>query len=213
MNEIKHGSLTITQSVGNMDSVGEGSPMNAEVTKENLPPKKTRGRPKGVKNANPTVHTSALEKPWSKVRLGYGVTKSIGNFEFVRIDVSAEDYCLSDEKQKTWDELDTVVSERIQKCISEYERFRASKHIQPSREVIVEGTSTVSEESRKLLNKLIMNAARFGKIRYSQSLEKIKKIVTEEQALSEISKLENQDYSFFEGDDNGSEGNIESCTE
>jgi len=218
MEEIKHGTITVMQSVGNQQSVGEGSPEHAEVTKENLPPKKTRGRPKGsTKNKVGDTVVNEIVQPMSKVRLGYGVTKSLGNFEFIRIDVSAEDYCFQNEKQKAWEELDVIVSERIQKCISEYERFRSSKYITSSNEVAVtsetapdNGGDPVKEESKKFLTKLIMNAAKFGKIGYAASLEKSKSITSEIEAQKVITQLESQDYSFFEERQHEREGSTES---
>jgi hypothetical protein len=219
------GSVTVTQSVGNRQSVGEGSPQQADVTKEKLPAKiiqepKKRGRPKGSKNdsAKAEVHTRAPEA-WSKVRLGYGVTKSIGDFEFVRIDVSAEDYCPPRLKQQTWDELDVVVSERIKKCLSEFEQFRSSKHIRPVNEVILEPIDNteeqkpIAQDTKKMINKLLLNAAKFGKIGYAAAVEKMKAVTNEDVGQQIIKQLENTDYTYFKEIDDGAEGIIESIEE
>jgi hypothetical protein len=163
------------------------------------------------------VHTSAPEA-WSKVRLGYGLTKSIGDFEFVRIDVSAEDYCPRDMKQQAWDALDVMVSERIKKCLAEYEQFRSSKHIRPANEIILEPLESTEQnpivnETKKMINKLLLNAAKFGKVGYAAAVEKMKTVTNEDIGQQIIKQLENTDYTFFKEIDDGAEGITEGTEE
>lgn len=60
---------------------------------------------------------------FSKVGLTFGLTKSLGNFEFARIDVYVEDFCAPDKKVETLDEINKIASDytfRISKDIEQY---------------------------------------------------------------------------------------------
>lgn len=50
---------------------------------------------------------------YSKVTVTFGLTLSLGNFEFARIDVSAEDFCAPEKKKETWDELAKIATEYV----------------------------------------------------------------------------------------------------
>jgi hypothetical protein len=188
--ELIHGEVTTSVSVGTANQTeGEGSPSEPEITKETLPLREV-----------PLNH-------YSKVRLTYGITKSIGNYEFVRADVSAEDFCHPDQKQECWDNLDKEVSLRISKVMDNVEKFRNTKPVSTSHSSgTLDGIETVAprdpeiEELRKLIWQQMVIQAKFGKIKLTSAIEKMKKAeLTVEFCKKLLESLEKNDVSFFLG--------------
>lgn len=197
----KNGKITETVSVGTKESVGEGSQSNPNLKKEMLPPKDVEDR-------------------YSKVILSYGMTKSIGDFEFIRIDVGAEEFCDRDKKQETWDALHKEVSSRIEKILNETEKFRnqanISKPTQPQSNLQLEEVNIDLLEKKKTLNRLILNASKFGKIRYQHAIDKLKGVnINEELCDKLINDLNNKNYDYFndEGESDGGSGANEEAGE
>lgn len=79
-------------------SVSSGTKKDSQANKENS-------------SAVPLVTRTPLEPKqfrdgqYSKVGVNFGLTMSLGNFEFAKIDVSCEDFCAPDEKKETWQAL------------------------------------------------------------------------------------------------------------
>lgn len=67
------------------------------------------------------------ETNYSKVGLTLGLTKSLGNFEFARIDVYAEDFCEPSKKQETWDGLNDLATKYVVKTVKELEDYIKDK--------------------------------------------------------------------------------------
>ena len=176
----KNGKITETVSVGTRESVGEGSQENPNLKKEMLPPKD-------------------VPEKYSKVILSYGMTKSIGDFEFIRIDIGAEDFCARDKKQETWDELHKEVSLRIEKILKDTESIRNEASIsKPKTGVELKEIDPAFLEKKKTLNRMILNAAKFGKIRYQVAVDKLKSIELNSDLCDKlINDLNEKSYDFF----------------
>lgn len=67
------------------------------------------------------------EADYSKVGLTFGLTKSLGNFEFARIDVSIEDFCAVDKKVETLDQIKKLTSEYVYKEAQAIDAYKAEK--------------------------------------------------------------------------------------
>ena len=61
-----------------------------------------------IDNLRPTTANTT-----TKVSCNVGVTKSIGNYEFVKIDCGFEEYCGSEEKHEVFDSLATQAMDRL----------------------------------------------------------------------------------------------------
>jgi hypothetical protein len=102
--------------------------------------------------------------------------------------------------------------------LTEYEQFRSSKHIRPANEVAIASTETkeqmpITNETKKMINKLLLNAAKFGKVGYAAAVERMKTVTNEDIGQQIIKQLENTDYTFFKEINDGAEGIIESTEE
>lgn len=109
----KTGSVTTTVSAGSKKDTQanvEGSQANPATSKDMLPTKEL-----------PVNH--------SKVGLTFGITKSLGNFEFLRVDVTAEDFCEPDKKVETLDALNRVTSEYAVRAVQEGMEYLKQKDI------------------------------------------------------------------------------------
>ena len=109
----KQGSVTATMSAGTKkDSTAnvEGSQAHPQMQKDMLPPREV-----------PALY--------SKVGLTFGITKSLGNFEFLRVDVTAEDFCAPDKKQETLDALNVVTSDYAVRSIQQGMEYLKNKEI------------------------------------------------------------------------------------
>lgn len=182
--ETVSGEITTTVSVGASSvTTGEGSPSEPDISKEKLP---VRELPSHA---------------YSKVGLNYGITRSIGNYEFIRIDVNAEDYCLPDEKQNCWDILDTEVSVRISKILEHVEKFRNTKNVKTMfSEPVTQTADTEVEQLKKQIWKQLTLLSRFGKVKLSAAVEKMKKTeLTVDFCKILLEQLEKRDVSFFLG--------------
>ena len=109
----KQGSITQTVSAGSKkDTVANktGSQADPDVSKDySLPPRRFQ------------------DTNYSKVGVTFGLTKSLGNFEFARIDVSAEDFCDPSKKKETWDELSKLASEYAFKAAADVDAYLTDK--------------------------------------------------------------------------------------
>lgn len=109
----KQGSVTTTVSAGSKkDSTAnvEGSQAHPNMQKDMLPPREV-----------PAVH--------SKVGLTFGITKSLGNFEFLRIDVTAEDFCAPEKKVETLDAINVVISDYAVRALQQGMEYLKNKDI------------------------------------------------------------------------------------
>ena len=111
---IKTGSVSTTVSAGSKkDSAAniEGSQANPITEKSPLPSREFSGN------------------NYSKVGLTFGITKSLGNFEFLRIDVVAEDFCAPDKKVETLDAINAVATEYAVKAVQQGLEYLKQKDI------------------------------------------------------------------------------------
>lgn len=67
------------------------------------------------------------EADYSKVGLTFGLTKSLGNFEFARIDVTIEDFCAVDKKVEALDQIKKLASEYVYKEAQAIDAYKAEK--------------------------------------------------------------------------------------
>jgi hypothetical protein len=111
---IKTGSVTTTVSAGSKKDTQanvEGSQGNPHVEKDNLPSKEFVGN------------------NYSKVGLTFGITKSLGNFEFLRIDVVAEDFCEPSKKVEALDEINKLASDYAVRAVQQGLEYLKQKDI------------------------------------------------------------------------------------
>jgi hypothetical protein len=187
------GQITTSISVGNSHSIGDGSKNEPEVIKERMPLRE-------IPRDN-----------YSKVRLTYGVTKSIGNYEFIRVDVSAEDFCHPEDKQAAYDNLDKEIDIRMQRILANVERFRNGKEIKSSKGIELppqENGQKIEEydvemyELKKKIHQEILLLAKMSKINYQNAITKLKRYpMTKPFYLQLLSDLANNNISFFLGND------------
>jgi hypothetical protein len=149
----------------------------------------------------------------SKVTLAFGVTKSVGNFEFVRFDVGAEDFCETRKKQETWDNLEAEVSKRMEKLISNIKQYEtpevkesAGSSLPPLDEVpeVVEKKGNAPEVLRKEIHKEVLKLAKLSKINYIFAIRKLQEVIIDEDFGTKLLKeLQNNNLTFFTGVNNG----------
>lgn len=109
----KQGQVTVTASTGtkkDSEANKDGSQANPVLEKEYvLPPRRFQ------------------ETNYSKVGLTIGLTKSLGNFEFLRVDVYAEDFCEPEKKTETWDALHDLAGEYCYRVATNIESYISEK--------------------------------------------------------------------------------------
>lgn len=67
------------------------------------------------------------ETNYSKVGLTMGLTKSLGNFEFARMDVYVEDFCEVDKKRETLDAINRAATDYVVKAMIELDAYIKDK--------------------------------------------------------------------------------------
>lgn len=202
-----NGQAVTSISIGTADSVGENSPGNPILIKEKLKPK-------------------MVKENYSEVSLSFGLTKSLGNFEFMRVDVFAKDFCASDKKQECWDLLDKEILERLEKVLANVEKYRStpvglltvnSVPLPPledeKNEVAIPLPPLENEvkvktddllELKKLIYKEVKRLAIAGKFKFNFAVQKLSEVqFTKEFAQDLLSSLERDDVKFFTGEANG----------
>lgn len=205
--KVKNGEVVTSVSVGNDAVVAQEKPI---LTKEKL---------------------KAKEVPVdsSEVAISFGLTKSLGNFEFFRCDVYAKDFCAIDQKQKTWDLLEKEVSERLEKVLNNMDKYRSApvgsvtfiKELPPLEEVIKEIKEETKEnkdpfyEFKKSIHMELLRLSKLGKFKpYGGLTYAVTNLKgsnwTEQFAEDLLTQLKNDDISFFIGVSNGSTTEFES---
>ena len=189
----KQGKVVGTISAGSKNDEGEGSP----------------SEPHTVETLREPVE---VPQRYSKVMLSFGITKSLVNFEFARIDVGAEDFCAPEDKDEAWTNLSLSVGACLEKLIGEIDTFRAAKSpiktppqapttpplVAPLEPKKAAGDATF--ETRKVLHSEIKLLANQGLLVYREAIEKIQNTTLNESfALTLLTALRSNDVSFFKG--------------
>jgi plasmid maintenance system antidote protein VapI len=204
--KMKSGEATTTVSIGQASTTGEGSPEKPVVIKEVLPPKEF-------------THARNAE-----VSLSYGITKSLGNFEFIRVDVWVKDFCESERKQECWDKLETEALKRLEKVLTNIDKVKtlipSSPNHNPEVGNMVEDSplgmelipapiveekkaeGDASEEIRKCIHKEVLRLAKLSRIKYKMAVEKLRESKLDHDfATALLEQLANNDVSFFVGEE------------
>ena len=67
------------------------------------------------------------ENKYSKVGIVLGVTKSLGNYEFARADVTVEDYCEPDKKEETLKSVNKIAESYLRGITTNIDKYVAEK--------------------------------------------------------------------------------------
>jgi len=202
---VKTGKVLTSISVGTAKEVGEG----------------TQEQPILVKELLASSHVTPC---YSEVSMSYGATKSLGNFEFIRCDVWAKDFCEFDKKQECWDNLEKEISTRMEKVLNDVTKFIGEKAqvSVPSNDLppLLEQTEPIQKEGeasielKKCIHKEVFRLAKLGKLRYNNAIQKLKETKLDyNSATILLEQLTNNDISFFVGEDKNVEQQLEDNSE
>jgi hypothetical protein len=185
-------------------------PIEQENIEDNTPPEMVNGKvtisvslqesPGGDAKSEPIIEKQVLPprpvQPFpSKVTFSMGYTKSFGNYEFLRVDVSAEDYCDPENKKQTWEHLETVTTEKIKEVMTTIEKQRNAHNQLPEKK------GDASQDSRRLIHGFIINLSKQGRLDYKSCIEKLRNTeLMEDLAQDIIAQLKDGDFTFFGGD-------------
>jgi hypothetical protein len=68
---------------------------------------------------NETIEVTKFETEPAKVRVGFGLTINLGNYESARLDVSVEVPCYKEQVDDAYDKAKVWVEERVQQEVAE----------------------------------------------------------------------------------------------
>jgi len=68
-----------------------------------------------------------FESAYSKVGVSLGMTRSLGNYEFARVDVYVEDFCEPDKKLETFNELHKQATSMVGVVVKDVDKFLEGK--------------------------------------------------------------------------------------
>lgn len=188
-----NGEATTSISIGNSQSVGEFSQENPVIVKDKLPA------------------TQVKSNNYSEVALSYGLTKSLGNFEFIRCDVWVKDFCDQDKKQECWDNLNKEVTVRLEKVLQDIEKFKpVQQSLQPKQTgielppLLEEQEINQAEKIKKAIHKEVFRLAKAGRIKYHFAIKKLQEAtLSDDFSLDLLAQLLDNNITFFIGDNNG----------
>lgn len=75
----------------------------------------------------PTPQRAFPEGKYSKVGVTLGVTKSLGNYEFARADVTVEDFCEQDKKEETLKAVNKIAEAHLRGITTNIDKYVAEK--------------------------------------------------------------------------------------
>jgi hypothetical protein len=133
----------------------------------------------------------------------------LGNFEFIRCDVWAKDFCEFDKKQECWDNLEKEISSRLEKVLKDVTSFIGEKaqvsvpsDLPPLLEQVEQPKEgEASTELKKCIHKEVFRLAKLSKLKYNFAIQKLKETKLDHvSATTLLEQLTNNDVSFFVGE-------------
>ena len=133
-----------------------------------------------------------------KVTVNVGLTKSLGNYEFLKVDCSFEDFCAADERKKMFGSLLQEATECVSHVVEHFPAYQRTFAIGTCVERYVkEGDRPATPKLKWILNEEMKRAFETEQYEiFSKALQDRKRL-TENEAREAIWQLRNEEDTFL----------------